>query len=277
MKIINLTSEYVIHILQKDDLPAYKRTYPALFHHYFEYWSDRDHFTPILNATETQAKADLVRNGLEHAGHKLAVFGLDVTDLRVVLFVGQKTSNGHAFKDGDRFVVWIPVETYRTHLDAEVFVTHEIIHALHYAGCPEFYFSNLTEKRRVSRQLITEGLSTYLSMTTLAIDEGAALWGDYLSPEAVKDWLCRCRNGETELKKYLLEIFSSSSPKIGLFYAKDPRDIFQYRAGYYIGLKFIKHAVQTKGLAAQHLLHMPRDEFESLAVKYLSDQNSNII
>lgn len=274
MEIVNLTSEYITHILQNDDLPSYERTYPELFRHYFEYWADRGRFAPTLNATETQAKADLVRNGLESAGHKLAAFGLDVANLRAVLFVGQKTSNGHAFKDGNRFVVWIPVETYKTHLDAEVFVTHEIIHALHYVSCPGFYFNDLTEKRQVSRQLITEGLATYLSMTALAIDEGSALWADYISPEAVKAWLCRCRNREAELKQYLLNVFSSGSPEIGLFYAKDPHDIFQYRAGYYIGLKFIKYAVQTGGLAADHLLSVPRDEFESLAVEYLSGQNS---
>ena len=273
MKIINLTSEYVTHILQNDDLSAYERTYPELFRHYFEYWADRGCFAPTLNATETQTKADLVTDSLERVAHKLAAFGLDVTDLRVVLFVGQKTSNGHAFKDGNSFVVWIPVETYKTHLDAEVFVTHEIIHALHYVSCPGFYFNDLTEKRQVSRQLITEGLATYLSMTALAIDEGAALWADYISPEAVKAWLCRCRDSEAELKQYLLNVFSSGSPEIGLFYAKDPHDIFQYRAGYYIGLKFIKYAVQTGGLAAHHLLHVPREKFERLAVEYLSSQN----
>jgi len=274
MEIVKLTSEYVTHILQNDDLPAYEQTYPALFRHYFEYWADRGRFAPTLNATETQAKADLVRNDLERAAHKLGALGLGVPELRVVLFVGQKTSNGHAFKDGNRFVVWIPVETYKTHLDAEVFVTHEIIHALHYAGCPEFYFNDLTEKLQVSRQLITEGLATYLSMTALVIDEGAALWADYISPEAVKAWLCQCRDREAELKQYLLNVFSSGSPEIGLFYAKDPHDIFQYRAGYYIGLKFIKYAVQTGGLAADHLLHVPRDEFERLAIEYLNGLNS---
>ncbi len=274
MEIVNLTSEYVTHILQNDDLPAYERTYPALFRHYFEYWADRGRFAPTLNATETQAKADLVRNGLESAAHKLAAFGLDVTELRVVLFVGQKTSNGHAFKDGNRFVVWIPVETYKTHLDAEVFVTHEIIHSLHYAGCPEFYFNDLTEKRRVSRQLITEGLATYLSMTALAIREGTALWADYISPEAVKAWICQCRDREPELKKHLLDVFSSGSPEIGLFYANDPHDIFHYRAGYYMGLKFIEYAVKIEGLAAHHLLSVPRDKFERLAIEYLSGKNS---
>jgi len=273
MEIINLTSEYVEHILENDNLTAYEQTYPALFRHYFKYWADRDRFTSTINTTETQAKASLVTDSLEHIVHKLAAFGLDTTDLQVVLFVGQKTSNGHAFKDGNRFVIWIPVETYKTPLDAEVFVTHELVHALHYADCAEFYFSNLQEKHLVSRQLITEGLATYLSMVVLNIDEGTALWADYISAEAINDWFDQCRKREPELKKYILDNFSSSNPEISLFYANDPHDIFQYRAGYYIGLKFIEQVLKSSGLTARQLLHMPRGRFEELALEYLADRS----
>jgi len=274
VEVINLTGAYLTHILHDHDLTAYEQVYPGLFSHYFEYWADRNRFVPTLDANQTRARVNLITDSLEGIAGKLTVFGLDVSSLQVVLFVGMNTSNGHAFKDGNTFVVWIPVETYKTPLDAEVFLTHEIIHALHYACSPGFYFNSVSEKLQVSRQLITEGMATYLSMISLNIDESVALWADYLSGEAIEDWLDQCRDRERELKKYLLDNFFSTNPNVGMFYARDPQDIFQYRGGYYIGLKFMEHAVQAGSLKASRLLCMQRDELENLAIEYLREGSS---
>jgi len=269
MEIINLTSQYETHILQHNDLLAYEKTYPALFRHYFQYWADRSRFAPTLNAVQTRKRETLIVASLDHIESRLSAHGLDPRRLRIVLFVGQNTSNGHAFKDGLDFVVWIPVETYQTTPDVEVFVTHEIIHALHYVRSSEFYFNNLVGKQLVWRQLITEGLATYLTKTVLNVDDGVALWADYLPPEAIKDWLGWCCDREQELKKYLLENFSSSSSEVGLFYARDRQDIFQYRGGYYIGLKFIGWLEHKNNLTADRLLTIPKEEYKSLALEYL--------
>lgn len=191
-----------------------------------------------------------------------------------VLFVGQGTSNDHAFKDDKKFMVWLPLEGYETKLQAKVFITHEIIHAFHYARSSNFYFNNVAEKRSIGRQLITEGLATYLSMKVLKVDEGTALWADYLTNYKLKSWFQEYLQKEKMLCGFILKNFSSSDPKIGLFYANDPTDIVNYRAGYYVGLKLIEDSAKKEGLSDQDLLNISRNSFENIAKRWLQERSS---
>ncbi len=270
MKIIDLTEAYVRRVLGEDDRAAYERSHPALFRHYFEYWADRRRFTPTLDEADLRIRTATVTEVIHRLSPRLTARGWDVTGLRIILFVGQGTSNGHAFRDGDSYAVWIPVETYQSVLGTEVFVTHEIAHAMHYRLMPDFFFTTRAEKLLVSRQLITEGLATYLSSQALKLEIGAALWADYLPPQALQKWLSECRSSEQDLKRFVLENFASDDPRLGLFYARDPRDVFQFRGGYYVGLRFLKELVRRRRLTAGELLRLPRPQFERFALEYLT-------
>jgi uncharacterized protein YjaZ len=264
MNIINLTDDYIKHIVEENDLNAYESSYPALFRHYFRYWAKRERFSKTLTKIEVKKRCQLVLSELKKIERKMVSAGFDTEALDIVLFVGQNTSNGHAFKDGRKFVVWIPLETYKTKLRCQIFILHEIIHWLHYSQSPDFYFQNATQKLSTARQLITEGIATYLTQRILKVDEGTVLWADYLSKRDLKKWLQECQNREKELCQFILKQFSSASPKIELFYANDPNDIYKYRAGYFVGWKLIEQMIKKKGFSDSELLKISRKRLENM-------------
>jgi len=274
MNILDLTESYISEIFKAKDLRSYERSYPALFSHYFKYWAKRKYFSNHLSKNEVKKRKLLVIEALKDLEKRLISARFEMRNMDVVLFVGQGTTIGHAFKDGNKFIVWLPLEGYKTKLQAKIFITHEIIHALHYSHSPDFYFNNIAEKRSVIRQLITEGMATYLSMKVLKEDEGVALWADYLTKSKLKIWLQECRQKEQQLYKLVLKNFSSSNPKIGLFYANDPTDIVNYRAGYYVGLRLVEAVAKEGSLDNQGLINIPRSNFENIAKKWLQKKPS---
>jgi len=275
MKISDLSCEYIEHILSSSNLQEYETSYPTLFDHYFRYWADRK--KPLIKLTEGEinTRTRLINNELKSVAAKFKAFGLNIDDLNIVLFVGQGSSNGHAFLDADRFVVWLPIETYDSQLLARVFITHEIIHAFHYAGSPEFYFDNAEEMRSVSRRLITEGLATYLTLKILNVDALTALWADYLPDDKADRWFNECRIRGKEIFANLLENFSTCDPDFGLFYASDPNDILKFRAGYYAGLRLIEQIADQCKIEPTGFLTLSRDKFEQLIFDRLQRYGSS--
>ena len=269
MIISDLFDSYVKYVLHAGSTDGYRASYPALFDHYFRYWADENN--PIIKMTESELaeRSAMMRRESRSVEGKIRASGLDINDLQVVLFVGTGSTNGHAFQDNNRFVVWLPVETYSSPLLARVFATHEIIHALHYNASPEFYFDSKEDLRRVSRQLAAEGLATYLTMRILDCDEITALWADYLSEDKAGLWMDEFRSREREIFGYLLENFSSGDPEIMPFVAADPADILRYRAGYYAGLKLIRQIADQNRFGPEELLAIKRGRFERLLAENL--------
>ena len=274
MNIIDLTTSYTSEILKAKNLRAYERSYPALFLHYFKYWAKRKNFSNHLSNAEVGKRKKLVTKALKEIEKDLTFAGFETKKMGVVLFVGQGTSNGHAFKDDNKFIVWLPLEGYKTKLQAKIFITHEIIHALHYSKSSNFYFNKVAEKRSVIRQLITEGIATYLVIKIFNVDEGIALWADYISKNKTKIWLQKCQQKEQKLYKFILKNFSSSSQKISLFYANNPADLLNYRAGYYVGLKLVEAVAKDMRFGNKELLKIPRRKFENIAKKWLRERSN---
>lgn len=272
MEIVDLTGDYIKHILDNQDLTSYQRSYPSLFRHYFRYWARRRYFSKALNRVQVEKRLNLILPRLSRIEKKIKRYGLDVSSLKIVLFVGQNTSNGHAFRDGTDFIVWIPVETYSTPLLVDVFVTHEIIHALHYSASPDFYFFSAAEKRLMSRQLITEGIATYLTKHIMRITQAEALWADFLPEEKLRAWLGECGQREKDLCKFVVNNFSSTSPEVVLFYMLNPRNIYEYRVGYFLGSRLVDRIVRSEGIRPDKLLTIPRKRFEKMMLKVLREK-----
>ena len=174
----------------------------------------------------------------------------------------------HAFKDKNRFIVWIPIEAYETKAQVDFFVSHEIAHALHYARTLDFYFQTESEKYSIARQLITEGVATYLAMKITGAYEEDALWADYLPIGERTRWMEECKQKRAELFQFCVKNFNTTNREF--FEANKPNDIYRYRAGYYVGLKITeKIFIDTNGMEAMNLLEVPRKEFEQLALQAL--------
>lgn len=272
MNIVDLTENYIEYLSGKIDFRSYERSYPELFSHYFKYWSNRGHYSSLFTKSEVTNGRDLIRQALNEIEERFMINNIETKNLSLVLFVGQGASNGHVFKDREKFVVWIPVECYKTIKQARVFVTHEIVHSVHYSLSPDFYFENARDKRQISRQLITEGIATWLTMKILHVDEGAALWADYLSKRDVSLWLNECRQREKELLNLVYESFRSTSPRISIFNYGEASDITGNRAGYFVGLKLVEGLALKHRLNSREILRIPGEKFEEIALNWISNE-----
>ncbi|MBU4480144.1 hypothetical protein KKG48_01730 [Patescibacteria group bacterium] len=263
MKITDVTQKYTENILKKNDLTSYEKNSPELFEHYFKYWALKNFFHKTLKTeNEVKEKVDLIKSRLGFIEQKLINFGFDISDLKIILFVGQNCTNGHAFKKDGEFVVWLPVEAYETPEEVDIFVIHEIIHAFHYKQNFDFYFNTKKEKKNVGREIIVEGLATYLTSKILNISDEKALWSDFLSEEELKKWISSCNQNKKELRKFVLDNFDSSNEDIQIFLANDSNDIYKYRSGYFVGLELIKSIVKNNNIPDKDLLSLDRKNFE---------------
>jgi uncharacterized protein YjaZ len=271
MKIKDLTQNYITDILEKDSLELYKKSMPDLLGHYFEYWALESYFYKSLKTKEeVEEKNNLIKSRLDFIEEKLNDFGFDISDVEIILFVGQNCTNGHAFEKDGKFVVWLPVEAYESSEDVDIFVTHEIIHALHYSVNPNFYFKTKEEKKNVGRQIITEGLATYLTSKVLNISDEKALWADFLNKDELKKWFDSCEEKRYDLYDFVLKNFNSSSEDIQIFWANDPTDVYKYRAGYFVGLELIKEFVKKENVSDIDILKIDRESFEDKIKSILS-------
>jgi hypothetical protein len=268
MRVLNLVEEFVALPQSEQSWERYERHYPALFEHYFRYWCPRERGRPTFDTNGIRERARRVLRTLDVIEPRLKE-RLSIRELTVVLFVGGDTSNGHAFLDGDRCVVWIPVETYATDHRAHIFLTHEIIHGLHYSRAREFFFQDELSKNQLGRQLITEGVATFLTAQILGVSEQEALWADYLTPEQFGSWLVECQMREPELRAFFREHFFESMVEPALFQANNPADVVNYRAGYFVGLAVVRNLLDREKLSLQDLLELPRQQFESFALREL--------
>jgi len=276
MRITDLVEPYIDAMLIRNDDTLYEQMRPELFEHYHEFWSKKRPYKCDLNATALRGQRELVRSRLIHISACFAALSLDVTELEIVLFVGYGTTNGHAFREKGRFVIWIPIETYTNVLYSDVFLSHEIAHALHYSSTPQFYFETTEEKDRMSRLLITEGLATYLTCAMLGQSEGDSLWGGYLPQEKLVRWMDECERRYPEMCAFLARNFDCSLSEHGLFclYDTEAKDVFCSRGGYFAGLRVIQAIARGRGLTVADLLLLDRQVFEGLVREQLTAASS---
>lgn len=269
MIIQDLTDKYIEFILRNDDLLSYKKQFPELFRYYFDFWASEKFWHKELDEKEVSRRVKVVRNRLSGIEEKLKKNKFDTSPLKVVLMVGQGTTNGHAFNCNGEFLVFLPIEGYHTDDQVDIFVTHEIFHALHYTKRPEFFFNTTEEKENFARQLITEGLASYLTKTTLNISDQETLWADYIPEKEARKWLEDCENELTVLLSEAKEMIRSGTRNSEMFFSNDSTNIRKYRAGYFVGLKIIEKVVSVRNLETHELINMPREKFERFILENL--------
>src|ERR1043165_5849214 len=257
IKIIDILPSYIKMrngIVTFDD---YRRTYPAFFNHYFAFWGKGESIEPVLSEEEISLRRTILLKYLAAAETACYQFSIDLSNISALVFIGQDTANGHAFLDSSKAVAWYALERFSSEKQFEVFVIHELIHAVQYSNTPEAFFYNTDQKNLVYRQLITEGIATYLTTQLCSIDEKESLWADVLPSGQLNHWMSQCQAQEEQLFEFVLKHYDSSDPKIGLFHSSDSNDIYENRTGYYVGLKVIQQIVQEDSLTPLELLKRP--------------------
>jgi uncharacterized protein YjaZ len=199
--------------------------------------------------------------------------GFSTENVSAILFVGNNSANGHAFLDHGKTVAWFAIECFESELDARVFTMHELVHALHFAARPEYAFNDVVKQRNVARQLITEGIASYLTKSILNVTDETALWANRLPANQLHTWMTACRNSEKKLFQFIVANFESCDSPIKIFYAANPEDIYSYRAGYYVGLKLIESILANNDFSNRDLLNIPLEEMKRLVWNELRSFN----
>lgn len=264
MRIIDLCGEWRHYVSGGRDRRVYESSYPQLFDHYYRFWSSRRPDCRWPTVSEIDERVLLVHERLALLESRFAKQNFQLDDLEIILFVGQGTTNGHSFLDKGDFKVWLPVETYATALFSDVFLAHEILHALHYTQAPSWYFSDLDERHRIGRLLITEGVATYLSEIISGVSEGESLWADVLVGEELNAWMKACSDRYVELCSKLGQQFDVSTVDSGFFCLYDFGDVCRARAGYYVGSRLVRELVEHECVDIPTLLGMSRSELEPI-------------
>ena len=267
---IDLTPLYIRCATEKQ-WRDYENSYPALFRHYYLHWADSDAKYPLYVADVIREKTLLVKSRLLSIERMLTIEGF-TDEVIVTLFVGKNTTNGHAFWDEQRhgFVVWLPVESYTTANQVDIFAMHELIHALHYTRCPDLYFGDRRQMNLVGRQIITEGMATFGTMQVTGCDEVTALWADYVSQEFARRWYKQCQVQEQEILDKVLTEWNVSRIANDWFMMWDETDVTRYRGGYYAGLRVMQEINRRYKFDFKALLSLPAKEQEKLALKVIS-------
>ncbi len=272
IELLDITSSYLEYAIRQRERD-YFASYPELFRHYYRYWADHGDIVQLAE-NAVQEKVALIESRMPVLEQAFTRHGFSGR-VYVALFVGANTTNGHAFWDDGRqsFVVWLPVEAYNTPLQVDVFVTHEIIHALHYTRCPEFYFRDEKTKYLVGRQIITEGIATWGTQVIMKCDDIAALWADYVSPSFAKQWYVQCRVRLPEMICRILNEWDDSREENEWFSLWDENDVTRYRGGYYVGFWAFKQIHQVKSMDLHSLLAVEKRELEMLVLETLKENN----
>lgn len=265
MNVTDLTENFIEDVLHRSNVAAYEARTPALFKHYLTYWAPRSAAYSRLIPREIRKRSRLIKSKLEMISRCLR--GKDIFNFPdIFLFVGKGTSNGHAMRMHNKYSVWLPVEKYSTSKQVEIFVTHEILHAVHYKHQPDLYFLNKKEKENTTRLLITEGVATYLSACVMKVKPQEALWADYLSKDLAEAWLTKCEKNSDRLWALSKKALTGSNISSQMFYANDSHDVLKFRAGYWIGYQVVKAVVERYELDEKKLLALSSQDFKIKAL-----------
>lgn len=260
MRVTDLTEHYLRYVIQQDDTTRYEATFPQLFEHYYTFWAKPQSYS-FRDAEKVVFQRNLILERLPSLSEKFERKGLKSTDIDVTIFVGHGTSNGHAFPLMGRWIVWLPVETYHSPQAVDVFVSHEMAHALHYQQQPDFYFKDKRYKNQVFRQLVTEGIATLSSKEILGVSDEQALWADYLPSERIQQWYKACSERKEELFWVVANNLESSDEQNCLFSFSETDNVLENRAGYYVGLVLIERYAKQQGLTLRDLFAVNKEEF----------------
>ena len=114
------------------------------------------------------------------------------SDIGLIIFIGDGYIDGHSIFLNNSTYVFIDIyaisSRFNKKYDLGAFLSHEIIHAVHYDLNKEFYPENYNlAEGKYLKTLIVEGMATYMSISLFGILENLAYWFGLLSKYEVNE------------------------------------------------------------------------------------------
>ena len=282
MEVINIALEQIANkSKQKQIFTEYD-----FFEEYFNTFNNSDKFLQntknsldkidkeeILNITETLK---------ERVQYKLEYIIKD-TDLNLfpglITFIGDGSWDGHGIIVNDNSYVYFDLAAVKRDIEnynLDTYVTHELIHPIHYGSEITFYPGEYeTVKDKYLKRLIAEGLATFLGDHYCDYNIRESYWLGLLEAKDVDKWVDNCRAEKDQIGKRLQEQIINNEFDRNLFYqlfAVTSSEYVRHRFGYYYGTQIVKNVFEEKTIA--ELINMHFNEYEEYIYKYFNLQNN---
>src|SRR5699024_9720631 len=118
-------------------------------------------------------------------------------DIDIVTFFGDCSYDGHGILIDKKPYVFFDLNAVMPRLDFynfNAFVTHEMVHSIHYSLNPDFYRGNhRTVEEKYLKLLLSEGIATHLSYVISEEKIEDTYWFGYLESEQVWEWIKNCK------------------------------------------------------------------------------------
>lgn len=177
-------------------------------------------------------------------------------DVGFITFFGDCSYDGHGILIDGKPYVFFDLNAIIPRLgfyNFRTFITHELLHAIHYYLNPNFYRANYqTVEERYFKLLFAEGIATHLSSVITSEKMEYAYCFGYISKKQVMEWI---RNSEkmkshigNDINKAINRSTLDNSLYNRLFGIEDFSMLTSYRLGYYYGSEIIKWLLEYKNI-----------------------------
>lgn len=178
-------------------------------------------------------------------------------DIGVVVFLGDCSYDSHGILIDGKPYVFFDLFAIIPRMDIynfEIFLTHELIHSIHYHVNPAFYRKNFNSVEENFLKLIfAEGIATQLSGVLNNNVNDQIFWFGFLESKKLELWIKNCSLMKREIGR---EISEASQTDVfdhalynRLFGIEDFRFLENYRLGYYYGAKIVENALNDKSIS----------------------------
>lgn len=196
----------------------------------------------------------------------------------VIFFIGTRAWDGHGIYIDGKFYVFFNMSILnmimgKPEFNREIHNLHEIIHAIHYTYCPEFYPGNY---RKIDQQylnkMIAEGIATYISGKLTGTTPRESLCFGLMNEDDFREWIGIARESKGEIWRSLKECIETGKKDEDLmsrlFYMPGG-SLDSGRFGYFYGMEIVRSAACKHG--DKVIMSMNMERFDGYINKYFGN------
>ncbi|MGO5064997.1 MULTISPECIES: hypothetical protein [unclassified Clostridium] len=217
-------------------------------------------------------------NILKNTFEKKVNFISDSLDLKIIpgliVFIGNGYIDGHGALINNKPYVFFDLSAIIPNFhnyNIDLFVTHELLHGIHYSYNPYFYpkyYNNIEEK--YFKRMIAEGIATNLSSTFSSSTIEDSYWMGFLNKKEVQIWVDNCEKIKNNIVYRINSSLKSSSFDKDLYHTlytvSDLKHLTNSRLAYYYGSQII--SALSKYNSINEILSMNYEYFKGYILSY---------
>ncbi|EPY2276219.1 hypothetical protein ACXAT3_000919 [Clostridium sporogenes] len=192
----------------------------------------------------------------------------------IIVFIGDGYIDGHGALINNKPYVFFDLSTIIPNFhnyNIDLFVTHELLHAIHYSYNPLFYpiYYNSIEEEYFKR-MIAEGIATNLSSVFSSYTIKDSYWMGFLNNKNVQIWINNCKKMKSDIgDKISLSIKSyifDENLYSHLYSITDLKHLTNVRLAYYYGSQIINELRDYKSI--NEILSTDYEYFKDCILSY---------